>query len=408
MNNMDIMEKIGNKRDQMINDLIKLCSIPAVNPRCNGNGEYERMTWLMKLLDGYSIPYEVFEVEDKGVKQGKRLNVLVKFAGTEKTENTLWFISHMDTVAAGDLKAWDMDPFNPLIRNGKIYGRGTEDNGQAVICSIYTCLIIKEKNIIPKCNVGFVFVSDEETGSDFGLKALVEKDIFKQGDEAIVPDGGNSEGSFIEVAEKSMVWLKFTVIGKEGHAAMPQFGINASSISARLCVELEDTLKSKFSDRDVLFDPPYSTFEVTQKFANVDSPNVLPGKDCFAIDMRILPEYKVDEVLQEVNRVISKYEYNHKVKVNYEFLQRVDAPKPTSADSRIVKNLAETISELGVNPKVGGIGGGTCAAILRAIGIPAVVWATVDDLAHQPNEYAVIDNMVRDTKVFVLTVLKYI
>jgi succinyl-diaminopimelate desuccinylase len=50
--------------------------------------------------------------------------------------------------------------------------------------------------------------------------------------------------------------------------------------------------------------------------------------------------------------------------------------------------------------RVGGIGGGTCAGSFRRIGIPAVVWATLDELAHQPNEYAKIENMVNDAKVF--------
>ncbi len=55
----------------------------------------------------------------------------------------------------------------------------------------------------------------------------------------------------------------------------------------------------------------------------------------------------------------------------------------------------------------GGIGGGTCAAILRAQNIPAVVWSNVDDMCHQPNEYVVIENLVKDAKVFASTILKY-
>jgi succinyl-diaminopimelate desuccinylase len=88
-------------------------------------------------------------------------------------------------------------------------------------------------------------------------------------------------------------------------------GINASSIASHFAVELEDKLKSIFSERDDLFDPPYSTFEITQKFANVDSPNVLPGKDVFVIDMRVLPTYKLSEVIKEINCLSSIYEYRY-------------------------------------------------------------------------------------------------
>jgi succinyl-diaminopimelate desuccinylase len=54
----------------------------------------------------------------------------------------------------------------------------------------------------------------------------------------------------------------------------------------------------------------------------------------------------------------------------------------------------------GVEPKVGGIGGGTCAAFFRKIDVPAVVWSTIDETAHQPNEYSKIENLVNDAKIY--------
>jgi succinyl-diaminopimelate desuccinylase len=56
----------------------------------------------------------------------------------------------------------------------------------------------------------------------------------------------------------------------------------------------------------------------------------------------------------------------------------------------------------GLDARVGGIGGGTCAAFFRKAGFPAVVWSTIDDVAHQRDEYSKVDNMVNDAKVFAL------
>lgn len=408
MDVFEITDNVEKKKDRMVEDLIRMCSIPAINPKFNGTGEYERMRWLKGVLDDYSIPYEVYEVEDKNVKEQVRLNIVVKLNYAGENGNTLWFVSHMDTVAAGDMDKWNSDPFNPIIKNGRIYGRGVEDNGQAVISTLYTCLILKEKGIKPKCNVGFIYVSDEEAGSQYGLKALIKEGIFKPYDEAIVPDSGCHDGSFVEVAEKSMLWVRFTVMGKEAHASLPNLGINASSVSSRFAIELEDKLKSKYSDRDDIFDPPYSTFEITQKYANVGSPNILPGKDVFVMDMRILPVFKIEDIIKEIDRMTAAYEYKYKVKISYELLQRIDSPKPTSKDSRVVTNLTKSLSEQGIKPRIGGIGGGTCATILREIGMSAVVWSTLDELAHQTNEYTVIDNLINDTKVFISTILKYL
>jgi succinyl-diaminopimelate desuccinylase len=65
--------------------------------------------------------------------------------------------------------------------------------------------------------------------------------------------------------------------------------------------------------------------------------------------------------------------------------------------------LREAIRDVrGIEPKIGGIGGGTCAAFFRRIGVPAVVWSTIDETAHQPNEYAKIENMANDAKIFAL------
>ena len=85
---------------------------------------------------------------------------------------------------------------------------------------------------------------------------------------------------------------------------MPDLGINACSIGMHLGVEVEDMLKREFDYKDSLFSPPCSTFELTQKFANVESPNVLPGQDIFTIDMRILPKYSVDEVMGRIRSIV--------------------------------------------------------------------------------------------------------
>jgi len=403
----EIKIHVEKKRDEMVNHVFELGAIPGVNPRMGGAGEYQRVLWLEKILDDHGVPYTTFEIPDEIVEEGKRISIMVKFPGVDDKEKTLWFMAHLDTVAPGDLSNWNTDPFHPTLKDGKIYGLGVEDNGQAVVCLLQACIMMQEMRLQAKCNVGFVFASDEETGSQYGLHAMVAQGLFSAKDEAFIPDAGSFDGSFVEVAEKSQVWLEFTVLGKQAHGAMPHLGINAGSVGARLAIELEDTLKETFAYKEDLFDPPYSTFEYTQKYANVDSPNVMPGKDLFAMDLRVLPKFTVDEVLDKINRIISKYEYRYKVKISYQITQRADAAPITSPDSKIAQELMRVLKEAGVDAHCGGIGGGTCGAILRHANIPSVVWSTLDELAHQPNEYTIIDNLVQDTAVFLSVVQAY-
>lgn len=408
MNWKMLHERVEARRSEMAEALMAMSRIPSINPRMNGEGEYRRMQWIESWLGTYGIPCEKIDVPDDAVKEGIRRNLMVKIAGTRDTARTLWFISHVDTVNTGELSLWKTDPFQPVERDGRIYGLGVEDNSQSIIECLQLCRILHEENIQAGCNLGFLFVSDEETGSKYGLHALLDRGIFGPEDEAIVPDGGNHAGDLIEIAEKSQVWLKFTVYGKQAHASMPHLGVNACSFGMHLGAAIEDRLKAKFCQSDPLFSPPISTFELTQKEANVDSPNVLPGKDVFVMDMRILPCYPVDEVMAEINAVIKEHtSAGCGASVSYEFLTRVDAPPATPAHAPVVQRLKRAVQKSGVDGYLGGIGGGTCGAILRAKNIPAVVWSTLDDLAHQPNEYVIIDNLVHDTQVYLSVIEEY-
>ncbi len=408
VNEKELLEILASRKLQMAEDLAEISQIPAINPRMNGKGEYKRIQWIREQLEAAGMKCEVIEVPDNHVDEGVRLNLYTTFPGSEDQSKTLWLIAHVDTVDTGNLSMWETDPLVPQFKDGKIYGLGCEDNTQSVIVLMHLAKLMKETSLQAKCNVSFLFVSDEEIASEYGLRALIDRGLFSKNDEALVPDGGKSKGDFVEIAEKSRVWLRFIVNGKQGHAAFPTLGINACSVGMHLGVEIEDTLKKRFDYSDPLFDPPYSTFELTQKFSNVSSPNILPGEDIFVMDMRILPTYKVDEVIDSIREIADKYERNTQgITVKLEFIIRADAPQPTPPTSPVVQNLMAVLLARGVDAKYGGIGGGTCAAFLRELNIPAVVWSHVDEMCHQPNEYVVIDNLVKDAQVFASTILKY-
>jgi succinyl-diaminopimelate desuccinylase len=114
-----------------------------------------------------------------------------------------------------------------------------------------------------------------------------------------------------------------------------------------------------------------------------------------------LPHYNVEEILKSMTALASDFEKKTGAKIGLEVVNKNIAPKPTNENAKIVLMLKEALKKTrGKDVKVGGIGGGTCAAFFRKIGIPAVVWATMDEMAHQPNEYAKIQNMVDDAKIF--------
>jgi succinyl-diaminopimelate desuccinylase len=118
--------------------------------------------------------------------------------------------------------------------------------------------------------------------------------------------------------------------------------------------------------------------------------------------MRILPLYRVSDVLASIKSEARKVEQATGAKIKIETTNGgEDAAPPTSTGSEVYRKLASAITEMrGITPKPVGIGGGTCAAIFRNAGYPAVVWTTSDENPHNPDEYIWIRNLVADAKVY--------
>ena len=250
-------------------------------------------------------------------------------------------------------------------------------------------------------------MADEETGSEHGLTYLINNhaELFKKDDLIIIPDAGEPDASMIEVAEKSILWIKFKTIGRQVHASTPEQGVNAFRAASNLVVKLE-SLHQTYSARDEVFAPPISTFEPTKKESNVPNVNTIPGDDVFYLDCRILPEYDIEDVLKTVRKMADEIEVSHHVKIEISTKQKEQAAPATAVTAPIVTLLTMAIKQVyGVEAKPQGIGGGTVAAIFRREGYPVAVWSTLDDLAHQPNEYCKISNMINDAKVFALCAL---
>jgi len=199
-----------------------------------------------------------------------------------------------------------------------------------------------------------------------------------------------------------MIWVRFTTTGKQSHASTPDQGANAFLAGSDLALRLHYGLSEKFNARDSLFEPEYSTFQPTKKEANVPNVNTIPGGDVFYVDMRVLPRYSINEVVDEIEVIKEEVAARHKVSIDYSIVQSNESP-PTSAEAPFIKSLSLAINEVyGETARPVGIGGGTVASFLRKIGIDSAVWARLSGTAHQPNEYALVKDILGDAKVMAL------
>lgn len=371
---------------------------PALAPENGGQGELNKALALTEWLteNGFS-DIQRFDAPDSRVESGVRPSLVVTVPG-ESDDFSIWSMAHLDVVPVGEPKLWESDPWTLLEKDGKLFGRGVEDNQQGLVSSAFAALALIKNGVKPKHTVKLLFMADEEVGSKYGIIWLLKNtSLFRKDDIILIPDGGDSKGETIEVAEKNILWLKVHVKGMQTHGSRPDQGNNACIAANDLSMRLFG-LQKVFSKRNPLFEPNYSTFQPTMRYSNVAGINIIPGEETFCMDCRILPCYSLDQVLSRVEYEISVVEKKYGVEICYEVVQSSESPA-TPVDSPVVKKLSEALLQVrGIKARTIGIGGGTVGAELRREGYACAVWSTLDECAHMPNEYCVISNMVKDAE----------
>jgi succinyl-diaminopimelate desuccinylase len=391
-------ERLEQYREEMINLQRELVSRVAVGPDQGGPGEGEKAAYLQKLLTSWGLKVDNYPAPDERVPGG-RPNLVAMLPGHRPQK--AWVLSHLDVVPPGDVTLWDSDPYTLRVDGDRLIGRGTEDNHHGIVASLIAVKALLDLGITPSRTVGLALVSDEETGSGYGLDFLLKSQshLFSPDDLIIVPDAGNPESTLVEVAEKSILWLRLILLGKQSHASRPALGKNTLRAAAHVIVALE-ALHREFDAKNPLFNPPESSFEPTQKEANVGNINTIPGRDVFYLDCRVLPEYDLGLIKARVEAIGREVAAKFGVSLNVEVVQELQSAPPTDPGAPVVKALVAAIKEVyGREAKPQGIGGGTVAAFFRQKHLPVAVWMTVSDMAHQPNEFTLLENLMGDARV---------
>jgi len=386
---------------QVIRLQSELTARVALGPQNGGTGEHAKAAYVHSLFETLKPErIEEYRSPDPSAAGGFRPNVVARWPGRTAGPAT-WVVTHTDIVPPGDGALWHSDPYCVVVRDGQVIGRGVEDNQHGFVSAYLALQAVLATGRRPLRPVVLAAVADEETGSIHGLQYLLQAHagIFDPADLMIVPDGGDPHGVCLEVAEKTMLTVKFVVQGVQCHASTPAKGRNSLYACARLIVALKD-LTARFPLADPLYDPPGSTFEATRIEANLPNTNTIPGRDIFYLDCRILPHYSLEAVMDAIRIMVQAVEAEMDVTIEVDASHAQAAAPPTPVTAPVVRALGRAIERVKGRPaQPVGIGGGTVAAFFRRAGIPAVVWSTGFETPHQPNESCSIANILTDAKV---------
>ena len=172
MKNLETIQTwLAAQRGRMIDLQKKLAACQALAPESGGDGEFEKCLLLEKELAALGLPSgERFDAPDSRVSAGFRPNLVVTIPG--RRSEAVWIMTHLDVVPPGDLSKWDSNPWTVVEKDGKLFGRGVEDNQQGLVSSVFAALAFVENGIVPDYTIKLLFVADEEVGSTYGIRFL--------------------------------------------------------------------------------------------------------------------------------------------------------------------------------------------------------------------------------------------
>ena len=380
-----IFSYIQNPESEIVRLTDEMIGANTVNPPGN---ERLAVNIVEKYFKTHSIRYDIFE------KIAGRANI-VGYIGNRSP--TLLVACHLDVVPPGN--GWDTDPFKSVVKNGRIYGRGANDNKGQMASMLVLAKFLKDNE--SKLNGSFLLIgaADEEKGSDLGLKYLLDE-CGISADFAIIPDVAHNM-KIIDVGEKGALFLNITSYGKQAHGSTPEKGINAIWNMVELLNQLKN-IKFQSLSHELFSHPTLNLGTISGGAVH----NVVPAKCEVKLDIRYLPGETEKEIVGNINEIIASIEKNNPTS---KFDITVDAhlpPTQVPADNPLVNIISmHSESVLGTKPIPRGFSGATVTKQLIEKGIIAVGFGPGDeDQSHIANESIEIQELINFGKIMGLII----
>lgn len=218
----------------------------------------------------------------------------------------LAFAGHTDVVPPGPLDEWDSDPFQPEIRDGMLYGRGTADMKGSLAAMVTACERFLDTHPDHGGSIAFLITSDEEGPSVDGTVRVVEwlEARGEKIDWCLVgePTSGKRLGDSIRNGRRGSLNGVLKVHGQQGHVAYPHLADNpvhrAAPAVAELCAE-------RWDDGNEFFPP--TTFQISNMHAGTGAENVIPGELELLFNFRYSTETDDERLRQRVTAILDRH-----------------------------------------------------------------------------------------------------
>ncbi len=343
----------------------------------------------------------------------ERPNLVARIPGTGEGR-TLVLSGHLDTKPAGDMTRWETDPWDPVIRNGDIYGLGSGDMKVAVAAMVYAAAAVSRAGGWSG-ELQLVFTADEEAGSNLGSKWMAESGYLR-GDAAIIgePCGVVSEWESIGVVSRGAALVKIEVVGTQMHSSVSdRFNpINATVEMAWLIQRMHAEMKSYLTYQPHHLGGPGPTVNVGVMAEAGVFYGVYPGNGWFACDIRLVPGMTIESVTADLQRFLDAAMADNP-RLDAHLIVEGGIPATEIAfDHPVVSAIRHATSHvLGKQLEPALFPGATDAYSFQVLaGIPTVAAFGPGYVprAHSPNEHLAASGVYEASRIYALSALRYL
>ena len=400
---IELTETYKRDRETVIQLTKELVQIPSVYRENDPEGnELKVATYVANYLQEIGIETHIQEVVPG------RPNV-IGIVDSGKPGKTLLFEGHTDVVTAGNLDAWDYDPFGAEIVDGRMYGRGTNDtkgNLACMITAVHSLLQDKEEftGKIILC------IPCDEEGLMIGIKDFIKRGWADGVDGAIICE---PEENQVCIAQRGAMRIQVDVYGKQAHGAISWSGINPNWRLAKFIVELEKFEKEeqeRYGEDPYLKWPSITPTIIESHVKGDPQINVIPDHSMMTLDIRTIPAQDHDTILNRIDEIIDQLKAEDPdFRVELTILDNRPATS-TSKEDPVVKAIYKAVEQVtGKTPKYNGVPGATDGTFLHVHGVPIVTIGAGDrDIPHQINEYVNIEELAETTAIYREAALRFL
>ena len=411
-----VLAAVDAAADEIVAFAADLIRIPTVNPPGDAYEDCARAIGARLDACGFEVEYHAPLGRAEHTRTHPRLNVVGLRRG-RALRPAVHLNGHFDVVPPG--AGWTMDPFGGLVSGGRIHGRGASDMKAGIAAAVYAAEAIRRAGAGLNGSVEISGTVDEESGGFAGVGWLAERGRLSadRQDFVIIPEPLNVDR--ICVGHRGVYWFEVTTRGRIGHGSMPFLGVSAIEhmgvILDRFRRELAPALASRTTVVPVVPDSArHATLNVNgimggQPVDGLQTPCV--ADICRAVfDRRFLLEEGFDATKSEIQRMLRELAAEVP-RLVYELRDlMVVHPVQTPEGSPVIGSLERSVQRvLGrAATRVASPGTYDHKYVDRIARIPHCVayGPGVLEVAHQPDEWCGIDDLVNATKVLALTILE--